>query len=288
MIVVTGATGQLGTHVVEGLLKQVPADEVAVVVRDAAKAVRFGELGVEVRVADYNDPASLDDAFREGEKALLISGSEIGQRVPQHKAVIDAAKNAGVALLGYTSVLGGPAADMELAREHQATERYIIDSGLPYVLLRNGFYHEVYTEALGQAIANGGLLTSAVEGAKVATAARADYAAAAVAVLTGEGHENRAYELSGDQAWTFEEYAEEVSRQLGSELPVNRVPADTHREILVGVGLPDPLAAVFVGVDDAISRGLLAVQTGDLSKLIGRPTTPLAESIAQGLKAVQA
>jgi NAD(P)H dehydrogenase (quinone) len=288
MIVVTGATGQLGTLVVEGLLKQVPAPEIAVVARDAAKAARFGELGIEVRVADYNDPASLDDTFREGEKVLLISGSEVGQRVPQHKAVIDAAKDARVAFLGYTSVLGGPAADMELAREHQITERYLIDSGLPYVLLRNGFYHEVYTESLGQAIAGGGVLTSAAEGAKVATAARADYAAAAVAVLTGEGHENRAYELSGDEAWTFEEYAAEVSRQLGSELPVSRVPADTHREILVGAGLPDPLAAVFVGVDDGISRGVLSVQTGDLSKLIGRPTTPIAESIAKGLKALQA
>jgi NAD(P)H dehydrogenase (quinone) len=288
MIVVTGATGQLGTLVVEGLLEQVPAEKIAVVVRDAAKAAALGERGVEVRVADYNDPASLDDAFHEGEKVLLISGSEVGQRVPQHKAVVDAAKQAGVALLAYTSILGGPAADLELAREHQATERYLLDSGLPHVLLRNGFYNEVYTEGLGQAIAAGGILTSSVEGAKVATAARADYAAAAIAVLTGEGHENRAYELSGDHAWTFEEYAEEVSRQLGTDLPVNRVPADTHREILVGVGVPEAFAPIVVGIDDGISRGLLAVQTGELSKLIGRPTTPIAESIAKGLKAVQA
>ncbi|HEX2145888.1 MAG TPA: SDR family oxidoreductase [Glycomyces sp.] len=288
MIVVTGATGRLGTHVVEGLINQVPVEQIAVVVRDAAKAARFGELGVEVRVADYSDPAALADAFRFGEKVLLISGSEVGQRVSQHKAVIDAAKAAGVALLGYTSVLGGPAADFELAREHQVTERYLIDSGLPYVLLRNGWYSENYTAGLGQAIANGGILTSAAEGSRVATASRADYAAAAVAVLTSGGHENRAYELSGEEAWTFEEYAAEASRQLGSELPVNRVPARTHREILVGAGVPDPLAAIFVGVDEGISRGLLAVQTGDLSRLIGRKTTPIAESIAQDLKAVQA
>lgn len=288
MIVVTGATGRLGTHVVEGLMNQVPADQIAVVVRDAAKAARFGELGVEVRVADYGDPATLADAFKEDEKVLLISGSEIGRRVPQHQAVIDAAKRAGVALLAYTSVLGGPAADFELAREHQLTERHLIDSGLPYTLLRNGWYHEVYTEGLGQAIAAGGQLTSTVEGAKVATAARADYAAAAVAVLTGEGHENRAYELSGDVAWGFDEYAAEVSRRLGKEFAVNRVTADVHREILIGAGVPETLAPVFVGVDDAISRGLLAVQTGDLSKLIGRPTTPIAESIAKSLKAVEA
>jgi len=288
MIVVTGATGQLGQLVVEGLINQVPVEQIAVVVRDAAKAARFGELGVEVRVADYSDPATLADAFKEGEKVLLISGSEVGQRVTQHKAVIDAAKNADVALLGYTSVLGGPAADFELAREHQITERYLIDSGLPYVLLRNGWYHENYTQNLGQVLANGGVLTSAAEGAKIASAPRADFAAAAVAVLTTEGHENREYELSGDDAWTYEEYAAEVSRQLGKEVPVNRVPGEQHREILVGAGVPDPFAAILVGVEDAISRGLLAVQTGDLSKLIGRPTTPIAHSIAEGLQAARA
>jgi len=287
MIVVTGATGHLGKLVVEGLINQVPVEEIAVVVRDAAKAVRFGELGVEVRVADYSDPATLADAFHAGEKVLLISGSEIGQRVPQHKAVIEAAKAADVALLVYTSVLGGPAADFELAREHQITERYLIDSGIPFVLLRNGWYHENYTEALGQAIANGGLLTSAASGSRVASATRADFAAAAVAVLTTDGHENREYELSGDEAWSFEEYAAEVAKQLGSEFAVNRVPADVHKGILVGAGVPDPIASILVGVEDAISRGLLATQTGDLSRLIGRPTTPITESIALGLKAVQ-
>jgi NAD(P)H dehydrogenase (quinone) len=285
MIVVTGATGQLGRLVVEGLVNQVPVEQIAVVVRDPAKAVRFGELGVEVRVADYSEPATLADAFKEGEKVLLISGSEVGQRVPQHKAVIDAAK---AALLGYTSILGGPAADFELAREHQITERYLIDSGLPYVLLRNGWYHENYTGALGQVLANGGVLTSAAEGAKIASATRADFAAAAVAVLTTEGHENKEYELSGDDAWTYEEYAAEVSRQLGKDVAVNRVPGETHREILVGAGVPDPFAAILVGVEDAISRGLLAVQTGDLSKLIGRPTTPISHSITEGLQAAQA
>jgi NAD(P)H dehydrogenase (quinone) len=286
MIVVTGATGKLGTLVVEGLINQVPVEEIAVVVRDAAKAARFGELGVEVRQADYSDPASLTDAFREGEKVLLISGSEIGQRVPQHKAVIDAAKDAGVALLAYTSVLGGPAADFELAREHQITERYLIDSGLPYSLLRNGWYHENYTEGIGQALATGGILTSAAEDARVASASRADYAAAAVAVLTGEGHVNAEYELSGDEAWTFEEYSAQVSQALGKELPVNRVTGEVHRGILEGAGVPKPIVPVLVGVDDAISRGLLAVQTGDLARLIGRPTTPIAEAIAQGVKAV--
>ncbi|MQM25978.1 NAD(P)H-binding protein [Glycomyces albidus] len=284
MIVVTGATGKLGTLVVEGLLDRVPAEEIAVLVRDPRKAARFGEQGVQVRVGDYDDPGSLTGAFGEGDKVLLVSGSEVGQRIPQHKAVVDAAKGAGVALLAYTSILGGPAADFELAREHQVTERYILDSGLPYVLLRNGWYHENYTDGIGQALATGGLLTSAAEGARVASASRADFAAAAVAVLVGEGPENAEYELSGDVAWSFEEYAAEVSRVLGKEFPLNRVTPEVHRGILEGAGLPDPLPAVFVGVDEAVSRGLLAVRTGDLSRLIGRPTTPIAESIALAVK----
>ncbi|MEU6247107.1 SDR family oxidoreductase [Glycomyces sp. NPDC047010] len=284
MIVVTGATGKLGTLVVEGLINQVPVEQIAVVVRDPAKAARFGELGVEVRTGDYSDPASLADAFHEGEKVLLISGSEVGQRVPQHKAVIDAAKAAGVALLAYTSILGGPAADFELAREHQITERYLIDSGIPYVLLRNGWYHENFTEAIGQNLANGGLLTSTAEGSGLATASRADFAAAAVAVLTGEGHDNAEYELSGDQVWTYEEFTAEVARAVGRDFPLNRVTPEVHRGILEGAGLPGVLVPILVGVDDAISRGLLSTQTGDLSRLIGRPTSSVAEAIAQGAK----
>ncbi|WP_372451693.1 SDR family oxidoreductase [Glycomyces salinus] len=279
MIVVTGATGHLGQHVVEGLLEKVPADQVAVVVRNAEKAAPLAERGVEVRVADYSDPQTLKAAFKQDEKVLLISGSEIGRRVPQHTAVIDAAKEAGVALLAYTSILGGPDADFELAREHQGTEAYLVDSGLPYTLLRNGWYHENYTEALGQAVEAGGILTSAAEGARVASASRADYAAAAIAVLTGTGHENRAYELSGDDAWSFEEYATAVSKRLGREIPVSRVPAETHKEILVGAGVPEPIAAILVDVDAAISRGLLERRNGDLSDLIGRPTTPMPQAI---------
>ncbi|MCH7232711.1 NAD(P)H-binding protein [Glycomyces sp. L485] len=288
MIVVTGATGSLGKHVVEGLLEKVPADQVAVAVRNAEKAAPFAERGVEVRIADYSEPETVKQAVNKGDKVLLISGSEVGQRVAQHTAVVEAAKEAGVALLAYTSILGGPEADFELAREHQATEQVIIDSGLPYALLRNGWYHENYTEQLGQAVAAGGVLTSSVEGSRVASASRADFAAAAVAVLTGEGHENQAYELSGDTAWTFEEYAAEVSRQLGREIPVSRVPGEVHKEILVGAGLPEPFVDILVDVDAAISRGLLARQNGDLAKLIGRPTSPIADSIAEGLKPVEA
>lgn len=282
--VVTGATGHLGRLAVEDLLEKVPAHQVAAVVRNADKAADLAARGVEIRVADYGDPASLKAAFNAGDRVLFVSGSEVGQRVPQHTAVIGAAKEAGVALLAYTSVLGGPAADFDLAAEHQTTEQAILDSGVPYVFLRNGWYHENYTENLGPVLEYNAVVASAGEG-RVASASRADYAAAAVAVLTGEGHENKAYELSGDVAWSFAEYAAELSRQTGKEIVYSNVPAEAHKEILVGAGLPEPFAQILVDVDAAVSRGRLAATPGDLARLIGRPTTPLADAITAALKA---
>ncbi|ADI09244.1 hypothetical protein SBI_06124 [Streptomyces bingchenggensis BCW-1] len=282
-IVVTGATGHLGRLVVEGLLEKVPADQIVAVVRDADKAADLAARGVQLRIADYNRPETLQGAFAAGDKVLLVSGSEVGQRVPQHQAVIDAAKEAGVALLAYTSVFGGPAADFTLADEHKVTEQAIQASGLPYVLLRNGWYHENYTEQLAPVLEHGAVVNSAA-GGRVASASRADYAAAAVEVLTGEGHEGKAYELSGDTAWSFEEYAAEIAGQTGKEIAYGPVPPETHKTILTGAGLPEPLAEILVDVDAAISRGRLAGTPGDLSRLIGRPTTPIADSIATALK----
>ncbi|TLS40548.1 SDR family oxidoreductase [Streptomyces montanus] len=282
-IVVTGATGHLGRFVIEGLLEKVPASEVVALVRDKEKAAPLAARGVELRIADYSAPESLKGAFAAGDKVLLISGSEVGQRVPQHTAVIEAAKAAGVALLAYTSVLGGPEADFDLAAEHKVTEKLIIDSGLPYALLRNGWYHENYTEQLAPVLEHNAVVAAAGEG-RVASASRADYAAAAVAVLTGEGHENKAYELSGDVAWSFDEYAAELSKQTGKEIAYNNVPGEVLQGILTGAGLPEPLATILVDVDKAIGRGLLAGRNGDLARLIGRPTTPIADAIAAALK----
>ncbi|MET9463458.1 SDR family oxidoreductase [Streptomyces sp. NPDC006544] len=281
-IVVTGATGALGRLVVADLLTRVPADRIAAVVRDADKAADLAGQGVELRVADYDDPASLARAFREGDRVLLISGNEIGRRVGQHTAVIKAAVGAGVAQLAYTGILGGPEADFELAAEHRATERAILDSGLPYTFLRNGWYHENYTRDLASHLEHGALVGSAGEG-RVASAARADYAAAAAVVLTGEGHLNRAYELSGDSAWTLAEYAAELSAQAGREVAYTELPAEAHQAVLVDAGLPEGFAAVFVDVDAAIRRGRLGSTSGDLARLIGRPTTPVSEAIAGAL-----
>jgi NAD(P)H dehydrogenase (quinone) len=283
-IVVTGATGHLGRLVVDSLLAAgVPADGIAVAVRDKEKAASLVARGVELRVADYGRPETLKDAFRSGDRVLLISGTEIGQRVAQHGAVVDAAKAAGVAQLAYTGVLGGPAADFELAAEHKVTERLILDSGVPYTFLRHGWYTENYTENLGPVLEHGAV-TAAAGGGRVASASRADYAAADAAVLTGEGHLNQVYELSGDTAWSFEEYAAELSRQTGRTIVYNDVPAEVYRGILTGAGVPESFAGVLVGVDDAIGRGLLATTTGDLARLAGRPTTPLADSVALALK----
>ena len=283
MIVVTGATGQLGRLVVEGLLELVPADRVAVVVRSPEKAADLAARGVEVRTADYSQPETLDGAFAAGDKVLLISGSEVGQRVEQHQAVVDAAAKAGVALLAYTSVLGGDLATFRLADEHHAAEAAIRASGLPFVLLRNGWYTEVYTGTLSQTLEHGAVFSSAGEG-RVASAARADYAAAAVAVLTTEGHENRAYELSGDTAWSFAEYAAEVAAQSGRPVVDRELTSEQQLQLLLDAGLPQPFAELLVDVDAGIARGELAVSTGELSRLIGRPTTPLADSVRAALR----
>ncbi|MGW6530947.1 SDR family oxidoreductase [Streptomyces venezuelae] len=282
-IVVTGATGHLGRLVIEGLLAaQVPAGDIAAVVRDKGKAADLAERGIELRIADYSAPETLTGAFAAGDRVLMISGSEVGQRVPQHRAVVDAASAAGVALLAYTGVLGGPDADFDLAAEHKVTEQLILDSGLPYTFLRNGWYHENYTEHLAPVLEHGAVVASAGEG-RVASASRADYAAAAVAVLTGEGHEGQVYELSGDVAWSFAEYAAEVAAQSGQAISYANVPAEQHLAVLTGAGLPEPLAAVLVDVDAAVARGRLAGTTGELARLIGRPTTPISEAVAAAL-----
>ncbi|MGW2029122.1 SDR family oxidoreductase [Streptomyces argyrophylli] len=281
-IVVTGATGHLGRHVVEQLLEKVPADRITAVVRDEAKAADLAARGVKLAVADYNVPETFDGLFAAGDKVLLISGNEFDKgRVGQHTVVIEAAKAAGVALLAYTSAPGTLTA--ALADDHRATEEVLLASGLPYSLLRNGWYHENYTENLAPVLEHDAVVAAAGEG-RVSSAARADYAAAAVAVLTGEGHENTTYELGGDEAWSFAEYAAELSRQTGREIVYNAVPVETLTGILTGAGVPAPVAGILAGVDASIEKGELVVSSGDLSRLIGRPTTPLAEAVTAGLK----
>ncbi|MGI5145552.1 SDR family oxidoreductase [Plantactinospora sp. CA-294935] len=286
-IVITGATGQLGRLIIADLLAAgVPADTITAVARSKERAADLLARGVGLHVADYDEPDTFTRAFQPGDRVLLISGSEVGRRIPQHAAVIQAARVTGVAQLAYTGVFGGPRADFRLATEHRETERLILDSGLPYTFLRNNWYSEMYAvNELPGILTRGAVVTNVTPRSRIATATRADYAAAAAVVLREDGHLGKAYELSGDTAWTFEEFAAEVSRRSGRTVVHTSVPGPERAAILTSAGVPAPFADVLVEVDDAISRGLLAGTPGDLSRLIGRPTTPIADTIAASLAA---
>lgn len=283
MIVVTGATGNLGRLVVEELLKKVPAARIIAAVRDPGKAADLRSRGVVVRHADYDKPETLGPAFAGAAKVLLVSGSEVGRRLPQHRAVIEAAKAAGAKLIVYTSALHADTNTIELAKEHKATEEMIFATGMPYTILRNGWYLENYTGHLGAALEHGAIVGSSGQG-RVAAAARADYALAAATVLTESGHENRIYELAGDRPFTMEELAEEVSRQVGRTIVYRDLSFEEHTAMLVGAGLPKPLAEVYADSDQGVRRGELDDDSGDLRRLVGRPTTPLSSAVKEALR----
>jgi NAD(P)H dehydrogenase (quinone) len=284
MIVVTGATGQLGRLVVEDLLARgVPGAELAVAVRNPARAVDLADRGVDVRIADYTRPETLAPAFAGADRLLLISGSEVGQRLAQHTNAVNAAVEAGVGLIGYTSILKADNTSLSLAEEHLATEAAIRQSGLPYVFLRNGWYTENYTGNLAPALTHGAILGCAGDG-RVSAATRADFAAATAAVLTGDGHENKIYELGGDEAFTMAELAAEVAAQSGREVVYRDLPAEEYAKALVSVGLPEPVAGMLANSDLGIRRGDLYTDSRDLSRLAGRPTMPLAEAVRLALK----
>ncbi|GAA1542396.1 SDR family oxidoreductase [Kribbella lupini] len=279
-IVVTGSTGALGRLVVQDLLAAgVPAGEIKAVARSKEKAADLAERGAQVVIADYDQPESFDGVFAAGDRVLLISGSEPGRRIPQHQVVIDAAKAAGVAQLAYTGIFGGPEADFLLAADHRATEQAILDSGLPHTFLRNNWYADMMVEGVAPAVEGGVIANGVAPDSRVAPAPRADFAAAAAAVLRTDGHLNQAYELSADHAWTFGELAAEIEQQTGKPVVHKTLSHDDNLALLLGFGLPEGLAKVLADVDDAISRGRLAGTPGDLSRLIGRPTTPLAETV---------
>jgi NAD(P)H dehydrogenase (quinone) len=284
MIVITGATGQLGRLVIQDLLKRIPASQIVAAVRTPAKAADLAALGVQVRQADYGQPETLVKAFQGASKVLLISSSEIGQRARQHRAAIDAAREAGVKLLAYTSVLHADSSPLALAAEHRETEAYLKASGLPFVLLRNGWYTQNYTASIPSALQHGVFLGSAGEGL-IASASRADYAQAAAQVLLKEDQAGRVYELAGDTTYTLAAFAAEVSRQSGKAIAYQDLPEAEYRAVLVGAGLPEGLADLLANSDAGASRGGLFDEGHALSALIGRPTTPLATVVAEALGA---
>jgi NAD(P)H dehydrogenase (quinone) len=284
MIVVTGASGQLGRLVIDRLLQKVPAPEIVAAVRSPEKAADLAAKGVQVRQADYAQPATLEAAFAGAKKILLISSSEVGQRVAQHQAVIDAAKRAGVELLVYTSVLHADTSLLGLAEEHRQTEVALAASGVPGAVLRNGWYHENYTAGIAGDLSHGAHFGSAGDG-RISSAARADYADAAVAVLTSsEDQVGRVYELAGDASYSLAEFAAEVSRQSGKPLVYTDLPEAAYKAALLQAGLPGFVAELLANSDAAAAKGALFDDGRQLSKLIGRATTPLAASVAAALQ----
>lgn len=282
MIAVTGATGQLGRLVINALLKKVPANEIIAAVRNPEKASDLAALGLQVRKADYSQPATLDAAFQGVDKLLLISSSEVGQRVAQHTAVINAAKHAGVKLLAYTSLLHADKSVLGLGEEHRATEALLRESGLPVVLLRNGWYTENYAASIAPALAHGAFI-GAVGNGRIASAAREDYAQAAAAVLTQEGQAGKVYELAGDDSYTLAEFSAEIARQSGKPVVYQDLSEADFKQALISAGLPEGFASMLADSDAGAAQGGLFDDSHTLSKLISRPTTPYAKVIAAAL-----
>jgi NAD(P)H dehydrogenase (quinone) len=282
-IVVTGATGHLGRLIVEALLRDgTPPGDIVAAGRSTGKLDDLVARGVRVARIDFSEPDTLDAAFAGASTVMLVSASEPGQRFAQHKAAIDAAKAAGVSRIVYTSAPAATTSALVLAPEHKATEEYLVDSGVPFTILRNGWYTENYTGAARQAIASGTLASSTGAGT-VSSASRKDYADAAAAVLVDDSHAGQTYELSGDSAWDFAELAAAITEISGTPVALAALTPEEHRAALLGAGLDEGSAGFVVALDGNIRDGLLGHTPGDLSRLIGRPTTPLRDGLAAEL-----
>ncbi len=280
---VTGATGHLGRLAVQELLKTQPAGDVVALVRDAAKAADLAAQGVQVRVMTYEDFPAVKAALAGVDRLLMISASEVGKRFPQHKNVIDAAKAAGVKRVVYTSAPKATTSPLILAPEHKATEEYLVGSGLDYTIARNNWYTENYVQQVETARQTGSVVAATGAG-RVASASRADYAAGAVAVLLGTGHEGKVYEFSGDHAWDYSELAGAITNIVGKPVVYRSVDAATLIGILKGAGLDEGTAGFVAALDSNIAAGLLSETSGQLSGLIGRPTTPLEAGLRAALR----
>ncbi|MGG6102279.1 SDR family oxidoreductase [Pantoea allii] len=278
MIAVTGATGQLGRLVIEALRKKIAADHIVATVRSPAKAGDLAALGVVVREADYNKPETLAAAFKGVDKVLLISGSEVGQREAQHRAVIDAAKAAGVKFIAYTSLLHTDTSPLSLGIEHRATEAMLAASGVPYALLRNGWYTENYAASIAPALAHHVFLGAAGEG-RISSAARQDYAEAAAEVMVRDDQAGKVYELAGDDSYTLAEFAAEIAAQSGEKVDYVNLPQAEFAAALKAADLPAPLADLLADSDVGVAQGGLFDDSRTLSQLIGRPTTAYQDVI---------
>jgi NAD(P)H dehydrogenase (quinone) len=286
---VTGASGQLGRLVIDTLLETTPASAIVAGMRDPAKAEgnALREQGVEVRAADYSRPETLASAFSGVDRLLLISGSENGKRKAQHRNVIDAAKAAGVGLIAYTSILHASTSPLFLAEEHRDTEAALAEAGVPFVLLRNGWYTEVYTWRLPPALKHGVLMGAAGEG-RISSAARADYARAAATVLAGGEHAGRIYELAGDASFTLAELVAVAAEASGKPIVYQNMAPEEFRLAVLQAGAPEMLARILSDTDAGVAKGALFDTGGALARLIGRPTTPFQTTITSFVRSQQA
>lgn len=283
MYAITGASGQLGRLVIEALRERVAPSEIVALVRDPAKLSEHAASGIEVRAFDYDRPETLLPALKGVERLLLVSSSEVGRRAPQHRAVIDAAKAAGIRQVVYTSILRAAESPMDLAIEHRDTEEAIRASGIAHTILRNGWYTENYVASAAPAIEHGALLGSAKDG-RISGASRADYATAAARVLTDGALGDRVIELAGDEAFTLAEFAAEIAEIAGKPVVYRNLPEAEYRQALEGAGLPGPIAAMLAESDAKAAAGSLFDDGRALSGLIGRPTTPWRETLRAALQ----
>ncbi len=279
-ILVTGATGKLGTKVVETLLKSIPASQLAVSVRNPEKAEGLQARGVEVRHGDFDRPETLDSAFAGIDRLLIISADGDNEtRIRQHTNAVAAAQRAQVGFIAYTSAVNASESKLFLALVHRVTEEAIIKTGIPYSFLRNNWYLENEIGNIQGVLAGAPWVTSAGDG-KAGWASRQDYAEAAAAVLAGNGHENTIYELSG-KLMTQEELVSVIGTVLGKEIPVQQVDDAKYAEIMKGAGVPDFIIPILAGIQQGIREGALEIESNDLEKLLGRPVTPIREALTQ-------
>jgi NAD(P)H dehydrogenase (quinone) len=278
--IVTAASGQLGALVVESLLARgAEPSTIVATSRDVSKLATFAERGVQTAPLDFTKPETISAVIGEGDVVVLVSSDAVGQRVAQHTAVIDAAKAAGAARIVYTSVLAASTSPLILAPEHKATEEHLAASGVPVTLLRNGWYTENYVGEIATA-RDAGVVAASVGRGRVASASRRDYAEAAAVAALDESTAGRTFELSGDHAWDFDEFAEALTTVTGRPVRYESLTPEQHAERLRGFGLDEGTVGFVVALDGNIREGLLADTSGDLSGLIGRPTTPLVEALS--------
>lgn len=277
-IAITGANGQLGQLIIEALLKETAAQNIIALVRDLNKAESLKHKGIEIRHFDYDAPETLTLALYDINKLLLISANEIGHRLPQHKAVIDAAKKAGIHYIAYTSLLNADSSPLELAQEHRETETLIQESGLTYTLLRNNWYNENYLGNVAHTVEIG-ILYGAAQDGKISSAARQDYAEAAAKILTSSGHDNKIYELAGSTSFTLSDLAKYISEATHKPVKYQNLSIEDYTKGLTEAGLLSSLIDVIVDADRQTANGAMLSTSKDLETLIGRKTTPIQQQI---------